>query len=304
MNFASRTPSLVFVVFYALTAIVCGSKSPASNTPATPASATPAPAPTPVSTPLPGFASCRLGVGTASADCRVDAPTHLAALDQAISRTVQQYPEAFDTNLELGTGGYLVISAGQYLVGVVQNLEAMGYCAYWNGGELQIKDNNDYDDAFDILSGRSTIIRGRGSYKGTCFPASFPITQPTPPPPSPFNCSLPGSRELGCGRERSHYLADVDAAVNELAARRPELFDFNVVRTGSTDWWLIKDIDQYHAGVMERLRAKGYCTNYDGAEVQVKKDNKFSDNFQMYAEDVFVRRGEGSYRGTCYPPSF
>ena len=43
---------------------------------------------------------------------------------------------------------------------------------------------------------------------------------------------------------------------------------------------------------------------YDGEELAVKTENGFNEQFDIFAGDGFVRRGEGSYRSTCYPSTF
>ena len=49
---------------------------------------------------------------------------------------------------------------------------------------------------------------------------------------------------------------------------------------------------------------KGYCSRFDGEEIVVKKENRFSEHFDVFLGEGFVRRGEGIYRSTCWPAAF
>jgi hypothetical protein len=91
----------------------------------------------------------------------------------------------------------------------------------------------------------------------------------------------------------------VDAAVNRLMSENPALFDFGDVSTPR-----VKDTTAYYSGVLSNLRAAGFCANFDGAEVQVKNTNDFSEQYDVLLSDGAVRRGPGAYRLTCAPASF
>ena len=41
-----------------------------------------------------------------------------------------------------------------------------------------------------------------------------------------------------------------------------------------------------------------------GEEIQVKRTNEFSEHFDINYADVYVRRGPGTYRSSCYPAAF
>jgi hypothetical protein len=48
----------------------------------------------------------------------------------------------------------------------------------------------------------------------------------------------------------------------------------------------------------------GYCAFYDGEEMAVKNTNKFNDQYDISTSSGYIRRGDGSYRSTCWPAWF
>jgi hypothetical protein len=293
---AAALPAIVLVSFLA----ACGDDTP--NTPpepsAPPASAAPT-APPPPSPTLPGQASCsRIGLGTFNENCPRSGPHHQAQVEQAIDMVLQQKPEIFE-NHPLGKK---VLSPGQLLVGVIENLDRMGYCADFDGEEVQVKNSNDLSDQYHLITSNFLLRRGEAMYRATCFPATFPTPAP-PLNPTP-GCRLAPSRSLTCTRELpSKYILDVDRAIDKVAREHPEVFDFNRVASG-TSWFKIVDNDRYFVLMVEAMQSFGYCSIYDGEELAVKGENGFNEQFDIWAFDGYVRRGEGSYRSTCYPATF
>jgi hypothetical protein len=144
--------------------------APAPPNPA-PTHAPPGPAPAPPEAPPPSQGHCSLPPGSEdNARCAKESPSFLGEVNEAIDRLVRQRPDIFDVNDNKGGGSYKVERVDLYLAGVVSNLESVGFCAYWNGEELQVKNSNAFDDAFDILTADNHVRR---SYMGTCHPASF-----------------------------------------------------------------------------------------------------------------------------------
>lgn len=294
---AVALPALVLISFLA----ACGGDDTPNNPPppsAPPASAAPT-APPPPSPTLPGQASCsRIGLGTFNENCPRSGAHHQAQVEQAIDMVLQQKPEAFE-NHPLGKR---VLSPGQLLVGVIENLDRMGVCADFDGEELQVKTSNDLNDQYHLITSNFILRRGESMYRATCFPATFPTPAP-PLVPTP-GCRLAPSRSLTCTRELpSRYILDVDRAIDKVAREHPEVFDFNRVQPG-TPWFKIVDFDRYFVLMVEAMQSFGYCSIYDGEELAVKTDNGFNEQFDIFAGDGFVRRGEGSYRSTCYPATF
>jgi hypothetical protein len=265
---------------------------------APPASAAPTAAPLPSPT-LPGQASCsRIGLGTLNSNCPRSGPHHQEKIEEAIDLVLRQNPGNFVSH----PLGLRVLSPGQLYVGVIENLDRMGYCADFDGEEIQVKGTNDLNDQYHILTSAFILRRGESMYRATCFPASFPTPAP-PLNPTP-GCRLAPSRSLTCTRELpSRYILDVDRAIADVAREHPEVFDFSQLASG-TDWFKIVDMDRYFTLMIEKMNSYGYCTIHDGEELAVKTENSFNEQFDIHAFDGYVRRGEGSYRSTCYPSTF
>lgn len=56
--------------------------------------------------------------------------------------------------------------------------------------------------------------------------------------------------------------------------------------------------------IVQSLIAKGYCSRFDSEEIVVKKQNGFSEQYDVFLGEGFVRRGLGIYRATCWPAAF
>ena len=139
----------------------------------------------------------------------------------------------------------------------------------------------------------------------TPTPVAVPSPTPTPTPsatPTPVAADCPlgkGTASASCARHDGRFVEDVDAAVAEVLRESPALFDL-----GDPNNPRVRDSAGYYQAVLQRLRAAGFCANYDGAEVQVKNTNDFSEQYDVLLSDGAVRRGAGAYRLTCQPASF
>ena len=137
-------------------------------------------------------------------------------------------------------------------------------------------------------------------------PLAAPTEAPPPvtEPPAPTGCSAPPSSfNENCQRLSPAFLEEVDAAINRVVARRPELFNFDDVR-GPGGYKVRGDGEAYHQEVMVELRRAGYCAVKDANEIGVKIDNSLNDQFHIMISSGHVRRGEASYRSTCRPAWF
>src|SRR5204862_6448553 len=116
-------PSLAFAVALAM-ALACGHhQTPTAASSPSPVAAA-SPTPRPVATPtLPGMASCsRLPLVTHDVgNCPMEGPTFLAQVQTAVAQVRSQHPELFQD----AGGNTLVTSPGQFLVGVIDNLDKM-----------------------------------------------------------------------------------------------------------------------------------------------------------------------------------
>jgi hypothetical protein len=135
-------------------------------------------------------------------------------------------------------------------------------------------------------------------------PTIAPAAAPSEPPPVvAAGCGAgPSEGAANCVRLSPAFLEDVDAAINRVVARRPELFNFDDER--GRGGYYVKDSDEYYREVVNELQQAGFCAVADGGEVAVKVDNSLNDQFHIMISDGHIRRGEASYRATCRPAWF
>lgn len=303
----SRNVALFAAVGAAVLLSSCGggNSTPTGSTPSGSGSAAaPTPTPTPAPTPRPafGFACGAPASPFTGQACPRGNAHYFDEVNKAIDQLVAEQPGIFDRNDQRGAGGYRVLSIGAYITGVVTNMEKMGFCANYDGEELQVKSSNAFNDQYHILLSTGHVRRGEGMYRATCEPAAFPATAPVPGQVA--GCPLPGSRELACGREpSSRYYNDVEWAIDEVIRTRPELFNLGNTQPG-TNWPLALDGPAYHQALVTVLAQRGYCGRFDGFELAIKKVNDFNEQFDVQLSSGHVRRGDGIYRSSCYPAAF
>jgi len=133
--------------------------------------------------------------------------------------------------------------------------------------------------------------------------AATPTPPPPPPPAAAVGCGAgPGTFNENCTRQSPAFLGNVNAAIDRVVARRPDLFNLNDAR--GTGGYLVLKADEYHREVLTELRQAGFCAVKDANEIGVKLDNGFNDQFHIMISSGHVRRGESSYRTTCRPAWF
>jgi len=150
----------------------CGSSSP---TPVpTPSPSAPAPTPTPVPSPTatPVASACPVGKGTVYTSCARHVGQFVDEVDGAITQLMRDNPALFDLG---DASNPRVRDAAAYYAGVVRNLQATGFCANFDGAEVQVKESNDFSEQYDVLLSDGGVRRGAGAYRLTCAPASFPL---------------------------------------------------------------------------------------------------------------------------------
>lgn len=291
----TRLPKLAATLVLALP-LACGggggNKTPAAPPTPTPPSTAPVTMPTPQ--PPPGALSCgRIGNGVATGyKCQMEAPTFLNEVGQAIDELMAEQPQIFD--------GSRILSTGQFYVGVIQKLDKKGICAGFDGEELQVKNSNQFNDQYHLVTSSFIVRRGPSSYMATCYPAAFPT--PLPPYIPAGSCSLAPSREITCGRESFRYLDQVQASVEDVARAHPEVLEVKDQR--GEGGYRILDGAKFVQYTLDAIRSRGFCARHDGEEFVVKKENTFSEHFDLELSEGYVRRGEGSYVSTCYPAAF
>ena len=94
-------------------------------------------------------------------------------VDEAINRLAEKRPNLFNFKDTRGDGGWFVKDGEAYHWGVVDELQKMGVCATFDGEEIGVKRNNDFNDQYDIHLSTGHVRRGEGSYRSTCRPAWF-----------------------------------------------------------------------------------------------------------------------------------
>jgi len=171
-----------FLVALAAVAALVASSCGGGSSPVAPVSPTPAPQPTPTPVGDGGGASansCPIGKGSLSAPCERRSPQLLAEMEATIDRLVRERPELFNLQEEAAenTRQYRVLTANDYLDGLVANLRAAGLCAErtLDRERIVVKSTNAFSEEWDVLTSTGFIRRGRYSHVHTCTPASFPV---------------------------------------------------------------------------------------------------------------------------------
>jgi hypothetical protein len=281
---------------------------PSGGTPATP---TPTPEPTPDPTPEPAIgAACHNvpdGSGSGSGCARRGAARFLPALEAAVERArgaTYDDPGSGQT-VDMVAGDGLVIAARAYIQFIIDELDAEGMCGVFDGEEIQIRDTGADNENFDVITSSGFAW---SNYVVTCAPAlPIPSPPPTPAATSDPNCALPPSLPFLCVRQTAALDGEVYAAQDALIARdqaesTAKIFDFRDRIGGTTYGYRIIDDQAYIAGMLEELRGRGLCANFDGEEFNVKQGtNIFSENYDMTKQDGFAIR---IYNATCRDASF
>ena len=143
----------------------------ATPTPASPT--TPGPNPNPAPNPAPG-GTCALPPGGWNENCSMQSQSFLGRVEAAIDEVIATDPGAFDTSRTRGCANcYFVRDPTRYVNRVAQAITKNGVCGFYDGEELAVKNNNDFNDQYDILTSDLFIRRQGGSYRSTCRPAWF-----------------------------------------------------------------------------------------------------------------------------------
>jgi hypothetical protein len=136
---------------------------------------TPTPAPTPVPQPTPApptVSACRLPRGTGTGEsCPRTSTAFLGDVQASIKQVIQEQPGIFTKRGCLDC--YDANDPDAFVSGVVEQMARRGYCAMYDGEELAVKNSNDFNEQFDILSATMGVRSGSESYRSTCRPAWF-----------------------------------------------------------------------------------------------------------------------------------
>jgi hypothetical protein len=135
-------------------------------------------------------------------------------------------------------------------------------------------------------------------------PSPSPAASPsTPAPVTGQSCPYGfGTLETNCGRSGATYVADVDAAIEQVVRQHPDYFETGD-QNGPGGFRVLKP-HEYQVAVVGSLQAGGFCAETDDDTVAVKKTTSFSETYDILLATGHVRRGDGAYRETCNPASF
>jgi hypothetical protein len=134
---------------------------------------TPAWFPVARSTPAPSPPGCSLPPSTEVACGRPDS-LFLGDAEAAIEQVMKQKPELFDFEQTApGSDWPLVKDLHAYQLAVVDALVGKGYCAKFDGEEIQVKRSNEFSEHYDVNLSDKYVRRGAGIFRGSCYPAAF-----------------------------------------------------------------------------------------------------------------------------------
>ncbi|HXY38717.1 MAG TPA: hypothetical protein VEQ10_03560 [Vicinamibacteria bacterium] len=140
------------------------------------------------------------------------------------------------------------------------------------------------------------------------------VAPPTLPAPTPgTGAGGGGSCPLGKGNPEADCLAGsprlqpaVEAAIDALVQKRPELFNTSEENGAGTRQYRVLDGSAYLDGVIANLQSAGLCAErtIDGERVALKDVNAYSEEWDLITAKGFIRRGVHAYQTTCTPASF
>jgi hypothetical protein len=74
---------------------------------------------------------------------------------------------------DLVRDGYVVGDVNAYYAEIVKRLVARGYCAFFDGHDIALKNTNDFNEQYHVVYSWGQTRRGESSYRATCRPAAF-----------------------------------------------------------------------------------------------------------------------------------
>jgi hypothetical protein len=167
---------LTFVAVAAGMAACVSHTPPAASAPdALPSGAAVTPGPPAAPSPSPAKVfGCGLPPGGGSGDgCPYQEPIFAEDVNEAIAEAQNEHPELFDFNDGYGGLSWRVLDRKKYYDLVKFNLERMGYCAAHDLEEIGVKNDNRFNEQYQIMSSFGYSRWGAGAYRATCWPAWF-----------------------------------------------------------------------------------------------------------------------------------
>jgi hypothetical protein len=125
-------------------------------------------------TPPPSNGACKLppGVGD-SAECERRSAAFLDQLEDSLDEVTSGQPQLFDKSDAKCGNCYKVVDPDAYVSAVASRMQARGFCTKIQGDEIGVKNTNDFNDQYDVLTSDNYIRRGEGAYRATCKPSWF-----------------------------------------------------------------------------------------------------------------------------------
>ena len=157
--------------------------TPAPTAPPASPGTSPFPGPAPAATPTPeapppppsggGGGGCGLPSQSPKYSCQRTGGAFLGDVMTAIKRVINTRPNLFDKKDFTCDICFRIKNHDGYTDAVVAEVQKMGYCAFYDGEELAIKNSNDFSEQYDISTSAGYVRQGDGSYRATCWPAWF-----------------------------------------------------------------------------------------------------------------------------------
>jgi hypothetical protein len=96
-------------------------------------------------------------------------------VEAAIDQLYEERPELFDpTKWAAGQGHPLIRNPAAYHEAMVQILRDQGFCAIFDGEEIQMKrGSNEFSEHYDVNYQDTYVRRGPGIFRGSCHPSAF-----------------------------------------------------------------------------------------------------------------------------------
>jgi hypothetical protein len=119
-------------------------------------------------------ASCTLPPSREIACGDPEEPAFYGDVSSAVGELLETRPELFDfTDLNRGTDWPRVKDMPAYHQAVIDLLVKKGYCALFDGEEIQVKRTNQFSEHYDVNYADKYIRTGGGTFRGSCHPAAF-----------------------------------------------------------------------------------------------------------------------------------
>jgi hypothetical protein len=138
-------------------------------------SVVPSPAP---SLPPISNGSCPIGRGDVDAISAKAPSQFVSQVEAVVAQLVHDRPTLFNLERQSGEGQFYVNDSDLLNAEVVQRLQALGLCAYFDFTRqlVQVKTSDSSSEDFQVVSEKSFLRRGEAGYLATWSPAAFPLS--------------------------------------------------------------------------------------------------------------------------------